>query len=194
VSDLWAPQTKGAILAAARRVLAATACVLLLSASGIYSEQRVLTAASEASVAVRLHTQGASRLASSRIPAGVHEVQITRARHGQAPSLSITLTSPATVQRTIAMIDRLPTVQPGTGVFACPAIPVNPPVVTLTFRASTAGPVLAQASQAVDATAGAPCQAMSLSIRGRSEPSLAGGPAFLRRLGRLIGVTLVPMS
>ncbi len=194
MSDLWAPQTKGAILAAARRVLAATACVLLLSASGIYSEQRVLTAASEASVAVRLHTQGASRLASSRIPAGVHEVQITRARHGQAPSLSITLTSPATVQRTIAMIDRLPTVQPGTGVFACPAIPVNPPVVTLTFRASTAGPVLAQASQAVDATAGAPCQAMSLSIRGRSEPSLAGGPAFLRRLGRLIGVTLVPMS
>jgi len=143
---------------------------------------------------MRVYAQGASRPASELIPTGVRVVQITRARRGQAPSLSITLTSRAKVQATIAMIDRLPSVHPGTGAFACPDIPVNPPVVTLTFRASARGAVLAQASQAVNASAGPPCQPMSLSIRGHAEPSLAGGLAFLRKLGRLIGVILVPAS
>jgi len=128
--------------------------------------------------------------ASGRIPAGVREVLITRARHGRAPSLSIVVTSREKVSTIISMIDRLAAVKPG--VFACPAIPVNPPVVTLRFRAKPGGPVLAQATQAVDPTAGAPCQPMILSIRGRAQLSLAGGVPFLRSLGRLIGVTLAP--
>jgi hypothetical protein len=194
VSDLWARWTKGAVLAARLVAPSAIACALLLGAGSAFSEQHVLAAASRASVAVRVHARGASRLASERIPGGVREVQIMRARRGRAPSLSITLTRRAKVQTTIAMIEGLATVPSGAGVYACPAIPVNPPVVTLTFRASAGGAVLAQASQPVDATAGAPCQPMSLSIRGRSEPSLAGGLALLRQLGRLIGVTLVPMS
>ncbi|MGH2902024.1 MAG: hypothetical protein ACRDK7_00285 [Solirubrobacteraceae bacterium] len=118
-------------------------------------------------------------------------VQVTRARRGHGPTLSTLITSPEKTRIVIAMIDELPSVHPG-GVFACPDIPVNPPVVVLRFRASKSGPVLARASQAVNATAGPPCQPMSLSVRGHARPSLAGGVAFLRRVGRLIGKTLVP--
>jgi len=133
------------------------------------------------------------RPASERIPAGVREIDITRARRGQAPSQSIAVTDPEGVREVVSMLDGLATVPP-TGAVACPAIPVNPPVVTLRFRATPAGPVLASASQAVDATAGPPCQPMGLSIRGRPQPPLAGGLAFLRRLRAIIGVTLTSTS
>jgi len=183
VSDLSASQTNSTVLTARGVALTAIACALILGA-GAYSEQPASAAARKAS----------AKPTSELIPTGVRVVQITRARHGRAPSLSITLTSRAKVQTTITMIDQLPSVHPGTGAFACPDIPVNPPLVTLTFRASARGAVLAQASQAVNASAGPPCQPMGLSIRGHSEPSLAGGLAFLPKLGRLIGVKLGPVS
>lgn len=133
------------------------------------------------------------RPASERIPAGVREIDITRARRGQAPSLSIAVADPERVREVVSMLDGLATVPP-TGTVACPAIPVNPPVLTLRFRAMPAGPVLASASQVVDATAGSPCQPMALSIRGRPQPPLAGGLALLRRLRGIIGVTLTSTS
>ncbi|MGA2322165.1 MAG: hypothetical protein ABSG95_15765 [Solirubrobacteraceae bacterium] len=133
------------------------------------------------------------RPASERIPAGVREIDITRARRGQAPSLLIAVTNPERVREVVSMIDGLATVPP-TGAVACPDIPVNPPVITLRFRATAAGLVLASASQAVDATAGPPCQPMNLSIHGRPQPPLAGGLALLRRLRAIIGVTLTSTS
>jgi hypothetical protein len=167
-------------------------------AGRVSSEELVLDTAATggAGTALRADAQVVwvtPRPASERIPAGVREIDITRARRGQTPSLSIAVTNPERVREVVSMIDRLATVPP-TGTVACPAIPVNPPVVTLRFRATPAGLVLASASQAVDATAGPPCQPMNLSIRGRPQPPLAGGPAFLRRLRGIIGVTLTSTS
>lgn len=129
------------------------------------------------------------RRASERIPTGVHAIDITRTRRGQAPSLSVSITDPAQVGKIVAMVDRLPRSQPGS--YSCPSEPVNPPVVTFTFRAAAAGAVLAQAREVAFATGtGTPCEPMALSIRGRAEDSLEDGGTVLEKAGRLLGITL----
>ena len=126
---------------------------------------------------------------SERIPAGVHEIDVVRARRGQRPAVSLSVTQPGEVARIVSLVDALPTVQPGA--IACPMLPVDGPRVTLTFRAAGAGAVLAQASQPADlpgpTTA---CDPMSLAIRGRARTPLLGGIGALRAVGRLLGVTL----
>ena len=184
VSDLSASQTNSTVLTARGVALTAIACALILGA-GAYSEQPASAAARKAS----------AKPTSELIPTGVRVVQITRARHGRAPSLSITLTSRARCANDDHDDRPAPKRPSRHGRFRRPRHPREfSPLVTLTFRASARGAVLAQASQAVNASAGPPCQPMGLSIRGHSEPSLAGGLAFLPKLGRLIGVKLGPVS
>jgi hypothetical protein len=129
------------------------------------------------------------RPVGERIPAGVQEVDITRERKRQAPSLSISVTDPAQVRKIVALIDGLERRQPG--IYSCPAEPVNPPVVTFTFRAAPAEAVLAQAEEVAYATgSGTPCEPMELSIRGRAEDLLEDGGTVLEKVSGLVGRAL----
>ncbi len=76
------------------------------------------------------------------------------------------------------------------GAIACPMIVLNGPTVTLTFRASAGGSVLAAASQTVMPAPTTACDPMRLTIEGRTQTPLLGGSAFLVSVGRLLGLKL----
>jgi hypothetical protein len=132
----------------------------------------------------------ATAVSGERIPAGVHEIDVTRGRPGHAPSLSLTVTSPGKVARIVALIDDLPAVKPGMVIY-CAMIAANAPVVTLTFRASRGGSVLAQATQIVMAGAVTPCLATQLHVDGRARQALLGGAPLLEGIDGVLGTNLV---
>jgi hypothetical protein len=125
----------------------------------------------------------------ARIPAGVHAIDITRARPGQAPSVSLAVTRPGKVERIVALIDDLPAVKPGI-VIPCPMIPANVPVVTLTFRVSRGGSVLAQATQIVMAGPVTACVATHLRVGGHAQRALLGGVPLLAKIDKVLGTNL----
>ncbi len=129
------------------------------------------------------------RSPSERIPAGVGELDVTRAAPGQLPSLSVSFTDLRKIRVIVSIIDRLPIVQPSA--IACPAVLAGAPVVTFTFRARTGRPALARASELAYASDPATaCGPMSFSIRGRLQtPLLAGGPVLVRAQ-RVLGLKL----
>jgi hypothetical protein len=88
------------------------------------------------------------------------------------------------VHAIVAMIDRLPIVQPG--YIACPVL-VGAPVVTFSFRASRTGRVLATASEPADVTepTGA-CDALSFQTDVRAWPPLLHGARFLHRVDAML--------
>jgi hypothetical protein len=99
------------------------------------------------------------------------------------------VTGEAKIRRLVAMINRLPIVQPG--VWSCPAMPGNAPVITFTFRASASGNPLAVASESLDVREPTtPCDPLNFSVRGRPQTPLLRGAAFLAAAGRLLGVRL----
>lgn len=122
------------------------------------------------------------RPAGGRIPAGVHEVDVTRQKLGHISRVSIGVTKPATVQRVISAIDRLSIVQPGT-VESCPAEPAQPTVI-INFRRGHGTPVLARATY----TGG--CGGIAFSIHGESQIPLANGYTLIHELEQLLGVKL----
>jgi hypothetical protein len=129
------------------------------------------------------------RPADERIPAGVHELDVTRGRPHRAPAVSVHVTSAADIRRLAAMIDSLETIQPGAS--ACPAFPENAPVVTFKFRVSRGGPALATATESAYATEPTtPCNPMTFSVRGRARKPLLGGAAVVRAAGRMLGIRL----
>jgi hypothetical protein len=124
-----------------------------------------------------------------RIPHGVHEVDVTRAAPGEAPSLWVKVVSPHVIRALFGMVDALGIVQPGA--YSCPALLAGTPVVTFTFRASDGGTVLARASELASAREPTTnCDPMTFSIRGRSQTPLLGGAAVVHEAGRLLGVHL----
>ncbi|HEV7177553.1 MAG TPA: hypothetical protein VGN29_18810 [Solirubrobacteraceae bacterium] len=129
------------------------------------------------------------RPVSERIPRGVHEVDVTRAAPGEAPSLEVKVVSPHKIRALVAMVDALEIVQPGA--YACPALPASGPIVTFTFRPSDGGTVLARASEPSSAREPTTsCDPMTFSIRGRPQTPLLGGAAVVGKAGRLLGVHL----
>jgi hypothetical protein len=133
---------------------------------------------------------GAAAAPGEQIPAGVHAIDVTRGRPGHAPSMSLTVTNAGKVARVVALIDELPAVKAGT-VIPCPMIPANAPVVTLTFRASRGGSVLAQATQIVMAGPLTPCVATHLSVDGHAQRALLGGAPLLAKIDEVLGIHLV---
>jgi hypothetical protein len=123
------------------------------------------------------------RPAGERIPAGVHVVDVTREKVGHISRVSIGVIKPATVQRVISAIDRLPIVQPGT-VESCPAEPAQPTVI-INFRRGHGTPVLARATHT-----GA-CGGMQFSIHGTSQIPLANAERMIQELEQFVGVKLV---
>jgi hypothetical protein len=125
------------------------------------------------------------RLTSERVPAGVHDIEVTSARRGTPPILSRNVTNPAKVHRIISLIDEMPVLQPG--FYGCPELPAGQPVVTFDFRAAAGQPVLAQASLTGYRFGSGPCNPVSFSIRGHRQKPLIGGN-FLSNVQRLLGV------
>jgi hypothetical protein len=134
------------------------------------------------------------RPADERIPAGAHELDVTRGLPGTAPTLRVHVIDLARIRRLAAMIDQLETVQPG--VWACPVYPVKAPIVTFTFRARLDGAALAVAREPAFATEPTtPCDPMTFSIRGRTRRPLLGGATVVRAAGRMLGIRLhVPIK
>ncbi len=123
------------------------------------------------------------RPASERVPAGVRVIDISR-----PPTLSLHVTDQAKVRRLVAIINRLPIVQPGA--WSCPAMRPAP-TITFTFRASPGGAILAAASEHSDVQEPTtPCDPLSFSVRGTPRTPLLRGAAFLAAAGRLLGVRL----
>jgi hypothetical protein len=130
------------------------------------------------------------RPASERIPAATRIVQISSAVPGAANGGTITVTRQRRVGSIVALLNRLPIVQPG--VTGCPAM-IDPKTITMTFRASTSSPVLALLRFADyrpwKAAYSSECAPALLSIGGRSQPALDGGD-FIRRIERILGLSI----
>jgi hypothetical protein len=133
------------------------------------------------------------RPASEQIPADVGEIDVTRGHPGQPPAVSLTVTNPATITRIVALINSLPTVQPYA--LSCPSWPADAPLVTLTFRTTPGGKVVAQASElatATEPTTG--CDPMNLTLFGKQQTPLLDGAAAILTVQQLLGtkLTLTP--
>jgi hypothetical protein len=121
-----------------------------------------------------------------QVPAGVTQVEISRAVPGRTPDLSRTVTKPAHVRAIVALIDRLPIVQPD--FIACPVQLASIPVVTFSFRAGPGGQALASASEQANVTEPtSACDALTFATGSHTWPSLLGGATFLQRVDRLVG-------
>jgi hypothetical protein len=168
---------------------------------GLVSRQTMIDMVALASGAtgIRVDAQVIYRVprpAGERVPAGVAEVDITRAAPGQMPDLARTVTKPTRVRAIVALIDRLPIVQ--SGFVACPVQLAGVPVVTFSFRASPTGPALASASEPANVSEPtSACNALSFTTGTRAWPSLLRGARFLHRVDRLVhtrfaAATLIP--
>jgi hypothetical protein len=125
------------------------------------------------------------RPAGEKVPAGITEVDIAHAAPGQMPDLSRTVRRPKRVHAIVALIDRLPIVQPD--FIACPVQLAGVPVVTFSFRASRTGPALAGASEPANVTEPtSACDALAFTTGTRAWPSLLRGARFLHRVDRLV--------
>lgn len=129
------------------------------------------------------------RPASERIPSRASVLEVSMARPGARPSLSLTVTDRTKVTKIARAIDRLPTVQPLA--IACPDIQFDVPTVTFTFRGSSRGPALAQASEPTSASGPlSPCEPMRFTLAGRGLTPLLGGATVVEQAQVLLGVTL----
>ncbi len=142
-----------------------------------------VTSLADANTALRVDSQAVWVIphpASERIPAAARLLEVEW--QGPRGHVLIRRTSnPRFIRSLVALLDSLPVVQPGV-VYACPAMPANPPTVTLRFRARRGGPLLAEATQALPPGI---CSGMSLRIAGRPQPVLEGAGAVIRRLREL---------
>jgi hypothetical protein len=139
----------------------------------------------------------APRLPSQRVPRQSRVLsitvtggpQVTGSTSSSPPPLFVT--NRRDVERIAAIIDGLPFVAFRGVAISCPFIPASP-IDTFTFRAATAGPVLAKVTLPADTpTEASPCFTATLRIRGRLEPGLLEGGTLLRRAGAILGVKLV---
>jgi hypothetical protein len=133
-----------------------------------------------------------ARSRSERIPATVREVDISSAMLDGPTSVALSVTVGSKVRSLVRLLDALPVVQPA--VYLCPALIENGArVITFSFRASAAGPLLARATYVAYphlAYDSGPCNAIDLTIAGRRQNPLLGGD-FVSRVQRLLSVRLL---
>jgi hypothetical protein len=130
-----------------------------------------------------------ARSASEKVPAGVHEIDVTSALPGKAPFALRSVTSAAKIRRIVALLDAMEIVQPGVG-YSCSAVPGDHPVVTFDFGATAGGQLLARARLSDADVASGPCNPVDFSIGGRRRTPLIGGD-FVKQTERLLGVDLL---
>jgi hypothetical protein len=119
------------------------------------------------------------RPASERIPAGARRLVLSTWRAGRRVQGPRTVTAAAPIRRVVRLLNGLPAEQPGA--YSCPADFGSQ--IRLIFYGG-AGPTPLAAAH-VDPGG---CGLVSLTIRGRSQPALAGGGLTLvRRLSHALG-------
>jgi hypothetical protein len=132
------------------------------------------------------------RSATSLVPqqARVLDVTVAPLTAAGKPSLSITVSDLAKVDKLATIMNDLQSVQPNE-VWHCPGLPLSKSLATFTFRANAGGPVLARANVPASATAPATsCDAMTLVVRHHNQTPLLDGAAVVRAAQKLLGVTL----
>jgi hypothetical protein len=118
--------------------------------------------------------------AAAKVPAAARLLELEYASKGEA-ARTATVTGSAKVAEYAHLIDTADAAQRGT--VNCPEIPTDSPILTLTFRASRGGPVLAEARQQLPPGCGHP---LTLTVEGHKVPTLEGsGPLDRRALERL---------
>ena len=131
------------------------------------------------------------RPAGERIPAATRIIQISSPVPGAADGGSLTITHTAQVGSIVALLNRLPIVQPGaTG---CPGLELPAKTIMMTFRSRASGAALA-VLRFVDyrpwkVAYSSECEPVQLSVGGRRRPALDGGE-FIRRIERIIGLSI----
>ncbi|HEY7420468.1 MAG TPA: hypothetical protein VH541_00545 [Gaiellaceae bacterium] len=118
---------------------------------------------------------------ASRIPPGVRTVDVHSSR-----GVSRRVTDPLKVTQIVRWFDALP-IAPNV-ILYCPFIRYRPPT-TFVFR-SASGTALARARTPGHAACGA---SFDLRIGGKAQKPVLAGGRFLQRVGRLLGLRLVPI-
>jgi hypothetical protein len=120
--------------------------------------------------------------AAAKVPAGARLLELEYAHRGEGPR-SATVTDRGEVAEYAALIDGAEAAQPGES--SCPELGSNPPRLTFTFRASRAGPALAEARQELPPGCGHP---LELTVEGKEAPTLEGSAPLVRRALARLGV------
>jgi hypothetical protein len=125
--------------------------------------------------------------AGASIPEHVAVIQIASAAGLEPPSVKTTVSARAKVHQIVAWIDQMKPVAPG--FYTCGATAGIEPTVSLTFRASRTGRVLARASETDAGFGSGQCNPLTISRPGDKPVAVIGG-MFLERVERLVGVDL----
>jgi hypothetical protein len=144
-----------------------------------------VTAARGGGAAIRVDAEDiwlVPRSPAERVPAGVHLVTYTVTRLDVHTGKTTTsapadVTSQSDVSQIVSLVNGLQRAQPG--VVPCPAD--FGPFVDLKFYGQRGGPLLAEANGD-----GSGCDIVSFTLRGKHEPSLAGGD-LVQQLEKLLG-------
>ncbi len=126
------------------------------------------------------------RPASERLPAGVGGVDVTSTWRRKPPIVSMRVTAPDKVDRIVALINGMQTVQPGV-TLSCAMLRPGQPAVTFNFRAHRGGPLVAKATLTDYGFPSGPCNPVNLTIHAHRQSPLVGGN-FLANVQRLLGV------
>jgi hypothetical protein len=127
------------------------------------------------------------RPASEHIPAGSRRLVLTTTRFGHVIQGPLTIRSLRSIRRAVRLLNALPAAQPGTT--ACPFDGGSQ--IRLAFYRSEDTGTGAQALAVAKVDPGG-CGLVSLTIRGRGQPPLAGGFTLARRLSHALGVRVDP--
>jgi hypothetical protein len=134
--------------------------------------------------AIRVDTQAVwitPHLAAATIPAGARFIDV-RLRKQSRLRKSKVISDPAEVRSIAKLINGFEVSQPGT--YDCPLLRERDEELTLAFRHSRRGPVLARVGQAVPPGCGRP---LELTIHGRKPEYLEEGWLLLKRLRPILG-------
>jgi hypothetical protein len=134
--------------------------------------------------AIRVDTQAVwitPHPAAATIPAGARFIDLKLRRHGKLRKSKV-ISNPAEVRSIAKLIDGFEVSQPGT--YNCPMLPERDEELTLLFRHTRRGPVLAKAEQEVPPGCG---RALELTIHGSKPRYLEEGRLLLNRLRPILG-------
>lgn len=136
-------------------------------------------------------SQGATRSSASevvsRIERTVRAITIVSAQGREPPIVMRTVTQGGHVRVILKWIAKMERVAPGS--YSCPQTLGIEPTVTLLFRLSAHGAVLARASEFPAESTSDSCNPLAVKVSGRREVDLVAG-SFLDRVERLLHIDL----
>ena len=137
-----------------------------------------------------------TRPRSERVPAGVHEIDVTSVKWNGPTTVSLRVTDTRQIHQLTKLIDAMPIVQPVA--ISCFSLGYRGArTITLTFRAALGGPTLAKAvytdwanGNGVPWNPSSQCVPIDFYVGGKRQTPLIGG-WFVRTANHLLGVNLL---